>query len=399
MTETVTGEWLIASETRAVIAALTAAGATPRFVGGCVRDAVLNKTVRDIDIAVDIMPDKIMDALSTAGLRAIPTGIDHGTVTAMSGKRPYEITTLRRDIDTDGRHAKVEFTSDWKADASRRDFTMNALYADPDGTLIDILGSGLSDLAARRVRFIGSANDRINEDFLRILRLFRFHAWYGKGEMEPDALVACAGLAGGISGLSKERVGSEMLKLMSAPRPDIAIDMMVQTGVMAQVLPMASGAVPIGALISAESRIGISADPMRRLAFLTAEADPVLVGRALRLSNEQMKALKMRAPLDYIIDDAATARRAGYQRGEASARDILLMQAAHDARLPETRLIPVIIEGSKTAMPVRAADLMGIGIEPGPRIGEMLSHIETRWIESDFTLDKATLLDDVKRVA
>lgn len=392
MTLKITGEWLIASDTRSVLSALTEGGGLPRFVGGCVRDALIGRRVRDIDIAVDIPPAETVTALESAGLRAIPTGLSHGTVTAVAGKQSYEITSLRQDTATDGRHATVAFTKDWRLDASRRDFTMNALYAEADGTVVDVLGTGLSDLNARRVRFIGSANARIQEDYLRILRLFRFHAWYGDGEMEPDALVACAGLAGGLAGLSRERVGAEMLKLLAAPHPEVAVDMMAQTGVLSKTLAVAEGIPPIHALVAAEGRIGISPDPIRRLALLNGASDAVTAGRGLRLSNEQMKALRARRPLGYRIEDAASARRAGYERGEAAARDLLLIQSATAGEPLNTRHVSLIMDGAASEFPVSARDLMALGMEPGPEIGETLTKIEREWIDSDFTLDRATLL-------
>jgi len=395
MSQRITGEWLIAPETRIVLDALKNHGAQARFVGGCVRDAIIGRVVRDVDIAIDVPPEDTLAALETAGLRAIPTGLSHGTITAVSGKRTYEITSLRQDAATDGRHATVRYTTDWRLDAARRDFTMNALYAEGDGTVIDVLGTGLSDLEARRVRFIGSAFDRIQEDYLRILRLFRFHAWYGTGEMEPDALVACAGLAGGLSKLSRERVGTEMLKLLSAPAPELAVEMMAQTGVLTNALPFVQGIPPLAALITAERRVGTSVEPMRRLALLTGRTDAVTVGRALRLSNDQMKALKARAPLDYPIDDAASARRAGYQRGGPAARDLLLIQCALTDTQIDSRLVSLILAGADAAFPVTARDLMAVGMEPGPEIGEALSKLEQEWIESDFTLDRSTLLSGI----
>ena len=396
MSMTITGEWMIANETRVVLNALRKGGALPRFVGGCVRDALIGRTVRDIDIAVDIPPKETIAALEAADLRAIPTGIEHGTITAVSGKRTFEITSLRQDRETDGRHATVEFTKDWKLDASRRDFTMNALYAEGDGTVVDVLGTGLGDLNARRVRFIGSASARVQEDYLRILRLFRFHAWYGTGDMEPDALVACAGLAGGLAGLSRERIGSEMLKLLAAPHPEVSVDMMAQTGVLSKALPFSEGIPPMAALVAAEGRIGISAEPVRRLALLTGETDAVTAGRALRLSNDQVKALRARGPLGYEITDAASARRAGYERGEAAARDLLLLRSARTGEPLNTRLVSTIMDGAATEFPVAARDLMALGMEPGPEIGETLDRIEKEWIESDFTLDRGTLLSGIQ---
>ena len=395
----ITGEWLIATETRAVLDALRAGGALPRFVGGCVRDALLGRAVRDIDIAVDVPPEETVAALEAADLRAIPTGLSHGTITAVAGRRTYEITSLRQDKETDGRHATVEFTKDWQLDAARRDFTMNALYAEGDGTVVDVLGTGLGDLNARRVRFVGSASARIQEDYLRILRLFRFHAWYGERDMEPDALVACAGLAGGLAGLSRERVGAETLKLLAAPDPAIAVDMMAQTGVLAKAMPFAQAAPPMAALVAAETRIGLSPDPIRRLALLTGETDPVTVARALRLSNEQAKALRARLPLGYAIADAASARRAGYERGEAAGRDLLLLQAARSGAALDTRLVSLVMDGATNEFPVTARDLMALGLDPGPAIGETLERLEAEWIDSDFTLDRATLLSGVRRCA
>lgn len=399
MSESVRGEWLTASETKTVMAALSRVGATPRFVGGCVRDALLNRAIHDIDIAVDIDPEQSASALEAAGIRVIPTGIAHGTVTAVIDKRSFEITSLRKDIETDGRHAKVSYTKDWREDAMRRDFTMNALYADTDGNVIDVLGVSLSDLAARRVRFIGKATDRIHEDYLRILRLFRFHAWYGDGEMEPEALVACASLSGGLAGLSKERIGGEILKLMAAPKPAIAVDMMFQTGALNAVLPQITKNPDMKALESAESRIGISPSPLRRLAMLIGDTDIITAGRALRLSNDNLRALKDRIPASYPISDAASARRIGYKRGEAAGRDVLLIQAANNATSLQTRLVSLIIEGSQQTMPVKANDLMRAGMEPGPEIGQALEQMEEMWIESDFTLDRSTLMGEIGRAA
>ena len=229
----VSGNWMRAPQTIRVMHALLDNGAQARFVGGCVRDTLLAHPVRDIDIAVDVEPEESVRILESAGLKVIPTGIDHGTITAVCDDTAFEITSLRRDVATDGRRATIAYTKDWAEDAARRDFTMNALYADLDGTLHDVLGSGLADASARRVRFIGSAQDRIQEDYLRILRLFRFHAWYGDGEMEPMAVVAAAGLAGGVAKLSRERVGQEMLKLLAARQPARAVQTMAQCGVLA----------------------------------------------------------------------------------------------------------------------------------------------------------------------
>lgn len=396
MAEKIAGEWMFAPETVAIMKALKASNGTARFVGGCVRDSLLERKVNDIDIAIDVDPNAVIRVLTDAEIRVIPTGFSHGTLTAVKGRRNFEITSLREDTHTDGRRAKVVFTKDWKLDAQRRDFTMNALYADPDGTVHDLLSTGLSDALARRVRFIGSASDRIQEDYLRILRLFRFHAHYGEGAMEPDALVACAGLTGGLELLAKERVGSEIMKMLSAATPAVAVDMMEQTGVMAKILPTARLATPIGALESAERRFGFSPDPIRRLALLTRGGDPRDTGRALRLANEDMAALRARRAPAALIQTTEDARRLGYGRGEVAAKDALLIQHAEQSSLPDAKLISAIDEGAAQKMPVSAQDLMSYGLMAGPELGEALKGLEQLWVDSDFVMDKATLLDQFR---
>jgi poly(A) polymerase len=244
--------WITASATRAVMAALAAAGGPDcaRFVGGCVRNALLRKPVADIDIATALTPDAVIKALTDARLKAIPTGVEHGTVTAVSEGRPYEITTLRRDVETDGRRAVVAFTTDWNEDAQRRDFRLNSLYAAADGALFDPTGEGLADLKAGRIVFVGDAATRIREDALRILRFFRFQAWYGKGDPDPVGLAACAELRGLIANLSAERVSAELLKLLAAEDPREAVRLMAQTGVLSAALPEAVGLERFEALVT-----------------------------------------------------------------------------------------------------------------------------------------------------
>src|SRR5215468_4177027 len=260
--------WMIAAETVAVMAALAAAGGEARFVGGCVRDALLGRKVSDIDIATHEPPERVMNLLSRAGIKAIPTGIKHGTVTAVVGVRHFEITTLRRDVETYGRHARVEYTDDWAADAARRDFTMNALFCSADGTIYDPFG-GLADLRAQRVRFVGDPAERIREDVLRLLRFFRFHAHYGKPPPDPPALAACRDLAHLLPTLSGERVCAETLKLLSAPQPADVVDLMRESGVLAHFLPEATGIDRMRALVAAEAvaprDLVPRPDPLRRL--------------------------------------------------------------------------------------------------------------------------------------
>ena len=396
MAEKIAGEWMFAPETVAVMKALKASNGTVRFVGGCVRDSLLERKVNDIDIAIDVDPNTVIRVLTDAEIRVIPTGFSHGTLTAVKGRRNFEITSLREDTHTDGRRAKVVFTKDWNLDAKRRDFTMNALYADPDGTVHDLLSTGVSDALARRVRFIGSASDRIQEDYLRILRLFRFHAHFGEGAMEPDALVACAGLTGGLELLAKERIGSEVLKMLSAPNPAVAIDMMEQTGVMAKVWTTARLSAPIGALETAERRFGFSPDPIRRLALLTRGGDPRDTGRSLRLSNEDMAGLRARRAPSALIKTTEDSRRLGYDRGAEAAKDVLLIQHAEQSTLPDVQLINAIDEGAVQKIPVSAQDLMSYGLMPGPELGDALKRLEKLWVDSDFVMDKSTLLDQFR---
>ena len=399
MGDRIAGEWLRASETREVIEALTSRGAQARFVGGCVRDAIINRPVSDVDVATTADPNTAIRLLTDAGMRVIPTGFAHGTVTAVKGRRSFEITTLREDTQTFGRKAEVRFTDDWAKDAARRDFTMNALYADLDGTVHDPLGTGRADLAARRVRFIGEAADRIQEDYLRILRLFRFHAWYGDGAMEPKALVASAALTAGLELLSRERVGAEFRKTLAAPSPAVAMDMMDQTGVLARSLPSARARAPFAALEKAERRLGTSPAMARRLAFLVRGADPRDAGRELRLSNDEIAALRARRAPPALVDGVQAARALGYERGEEAARDVLLIQAADQDAVVDVDMVRAATEGADLRLPVSARDLMEAGMAPGPEIGAALKRVEGAWVESDFTLDKATLLDGARSAA
>ena len=396
MAEKIAGEWLFAPETAAVMQALKTSGGTPRYVGGCVRDALLDRKVNDVDFAIDVDPNTIIRVLTNADIRVIPTGFAHGTLTAVKGRRSFEVTALREDTHTDGRRAQVVFTKDWKKDASRRDFTMNALYADSDGTVHDFLGSGISDALARRVRFIGSASDRIQEDYLRILRLFRFHALFGEGAMEPDALVACAGLTGGLEMLSRERVGSEMLKMLAASKPSVSVDMMEQTGVMVKVLPTARLVTPMSALEAVERRFGASPSAIRRLALITRGGDPRDTGRALRLSNEDMADLRARRAPAKLIRSTEDARRLGYERGETAGKDTLFIQHAEEGTMPDVKIIKALDEGAEQKMPVSSKDLMAVGIDAGPQMGQILKKVEQLWIDSDFVMDKATLIGEAR---
>ncbi|WP_136636117.1 CCA tRNA nucleotidyltransferase [Pseudooceanicola onchidii] len=377
----ITGAWLDHPGTRAVCRALTDGGHLALFVGGCVRDALLNRPIGDIDIATDARPDRVIDLARAAGIKAVPTGIDHGTVTLVAEGLGHEVTTFRRDVETDGRHAVVHFSTDVAEDAARRDFTMNALYATPEGEVVDPLG-GLPDLRERRLRFVGDPAARIAEDYLRILRFFRFHAWYGDPDegMDAEALAAIAEGADGIARLSKERIGHEMRKLLTAPDPAPSVAVMRQTGVLARVLP-GSDDRALALLVHLEG--DMQADPIRRMALLGGsepDAD-------LRLSRDDAKRLVI---LRTEIGEPTGPGELGYRHGYDAARDILLLRAA----MFETPLDPTALTaaqaGAIVQFPVRAADLMP-GFT-GPALGQKLAELEDRWIASGFTLDRKALL-------
>lgn len=372
-----TSDWLYRPETQAVCAALTDAGAQVLFVGGCVRNALMDAPATDIDIATDALPERVMELAENAGLKAIPTGIDHGTITVVSGHIPHEVTTFRHDVRTDGRRAVVAFSADVAEDAARRDFTMNALYATPDGQLIDPLG-GLPDLRARRVRFIGSAQDRIREDYLRSLRFFRFHAWYGDGDagMDENALAAIADNMDGLQGLSKERIGAEFLKLLAAADPAPSVASMRQTGVLQRVLPGADDKALAPLVHVSDSR-----DPILRLAALGRDfEDP------LRLRKADARRAR-------ILRDAAengTPSYLGYSLGAEDACDALALRAALMETPLDSRQLQTARHASDQVFPVSSSDLMPI--LQGPALGAALGQLETDWIASEFRLTRADLL-------
>ncbi|WP_054540253.1 MULTISPECIES: CCA tRNA nucleotidyltransferase [Actibacterium] len=362
---------------------LSQAGYKALFVGGCVRNALLGVAVNDIDIATDAPPETVMALAQAAGLHPVPTGVDHGTVTVVSDHVPHEVTTFRRDVETDGRRAVVAYATGPEEDAHRRDFTMNALYATPEGEIVDPLG-GLADLRARRVRFIDDADARIREDYLRILRFFRFHAWYGDPGLGLDAegLAACAANSAGIETLSKERIGAEMKKLLAAPDPAPGVAAMAQAGILARVIPGADArALPV--LVHLEGDEAVAPEPVRRLAVLGG-AD--LVDR-LRLSRDDARRLDL---LRRAIGSAQPPSALGYALGADLARDAVLLRAAVlETPLPQGWR-DQIAEGAGAAFPVRAADLMPA--LSGPALGARLKELEARWVASGFSLTRDELL-------
>lgn len=379
----IAADWLDAPATQKVCAVLTKAGRQALFVGGCVRNAILGVAVSDIDISTDALPDQVMDLAAAAGIKAVPTGIDHGTVTLVESGMPFEVTTFRRDVQTDGRRAVIAYSDRIEEDAARRDFTMNALYARPDGTVIDPL-QGLADLRARRVRFIGDATARIREDYLRSLRYFRFHAWYGDASagFDPEALNAIARNLDGLSRLSHERVGAEMLKLLAAPDPAPSVAAMRSVGALARFLPGADDRA-LAPLIELEAEAGVEASALRRLAALggTDAAD------ALRLSRAQ--ALVVRRMTE-AAGSSQGPGELGYRLGTAQAIDVLLLRAAVLGKPWEAGNVAAVAAGATAAFPVRPADLMPRF--SGPQLGQALARLERRWIASGFTMTRGELL-------
>ncbi|MCR8825493.1 CCA tRNA nucleotidyltransferase [Photobacterium sp. TY 1-4] len=375
--------WLNDAEALALCAALEDAGFQALFVGGCVRNAVLGADASDIDIATDATPQQVQNVSKAAGFKAIPTGIDHGTLTIVINGAPYEVTTFRTDVTTDGRRAVVAFSTDVAEDARRRDFTMNALYARSDGTLVDPLG-GLPDALARRVVFIDDAAARIREDYLRILRFFRFSAWYADPAhgFDADALAAIADHLDGLAQLSAERVGSEVLKLLTAPDPAPAVAVMERVGVLSRLLEGAQSQW-LAPLIHAESMLDLSPDPIRRLAVLGGE------DVAIRLRLSKADARKLDA-LRALTEHAMSAAELGYRHGHATALNVIALRAAlfeAPVNMGDARAATL---GAQATFPVAARDLMPT--LHGPDLGAKLKELEARWIASGFNLTRAQLL-------
>jgi len=380
--------------TRRLMAALAKAGIGARFVGGCVRNAVLGRAIDDIDIAVAKPPAEVVRALDAAKIKNVPTGLKHGTVTAVLGGRPYELTTLRRDVETDGRRAIVAFTDDWQTDAERRDFTFNAMYADPDGTLYDPF-DGSADLAAGRVRFIGDPDMRIAEDRLRVLRFFRFNAWYGQPPLDGAGFEACRRNAGAVRELSGERVRKELLRLLAAPAPADALAAMTEAGALDHWLPEYDGTARLRALITRED----SPDPLRRLAaVLLPGTDATAIGKRLKLSTQEALRLEVMLAPEPSLDVAGgpAAWRAGiYRLGGGLYADRLLLAAGAPG---DWRAALTMARGwISPELPVSGRDALALGLKPGPQVGKLIEAVESWWVEGDFTADRATCLVELER--
>ncbi len=397
--------WVTDASTRAVLAALGAAGAVVRFVGGCVRDALLDRPIGDIDIATQDPPEKVLKLLAAAAIKAVPTGIAHGTVTAVvvtanGAPRHFEITTLRRDVETFGRHARVAFTDDWAADAARRDFTMNALFLDAAGQIFDPVG-GLEDLRAGRVRFVGDAEARIREDVLRLLRFYRFHAHYGRGGADAAARQACRKLAGLLPGLSGERIAAELLKLLSAPDPLPTIELMIEDGVLAVLLPEACRRDRLAGLLPLEPE----GDSLRRLAaLLVSELGAVdAVATRLRLPNATRDRLALLAAPPWPIElggDERVQRRAVHHLGLDAYRDLVLLRAAETGAGDTARALLAAASGRvPPRFPLRGSDVTRLGVPPGPAVGQLLAAIEEWWEAGDFRADRKACLARLGEIA
>ncbi len=391
MTSIAGTDWLASETTRAVMRALDAARAGgTRFVGGCVRNTLMGKPVDDIDMATQLAPEAVITALKAAGIRAIPTGLDHGTITAVADGKPYEITTLRRDVETDGRRAVVAFTEDWAEDAARRDFRLNAIYADSAGTIFDPTGGGIEDAAAGRVIFIGDADQRLMEDYLRILRFFRFNAWYG-AQMDEAGLAACARQKDGLKKIAAERIWKELHKLLAAPDPTGAVEAMHDAGVLAVILPVSGNADGLHDLRLTEQLCGVQPDPMLRLMALmprTAEAVQ-RVSADLRLSNAEAARITSWAA-DNLPDvtgfNGRQLRHALYWHGPQAIIDRAML-SGHDVR----DLLWAVRSWKRPQFPVGGDDALAAGLT-GPDIGKALRALEEWWMDEDFMPDREALL-------
>lgn len=373
--------WAQRSDLAPLIAALGADDC--RYVGGCVRDALMGHEANDVDLATRHHPDRVCVILAEAGIKTVPTGLQHGTVTAVLAHGPVEVTTLRRDVATDGRHAEVAFADAWEDDAARRDFTINALYAHPETFEVSDYFGGVDDLTTRRVRFIGDARTRIGEDYLRILRFFRFQTRFGSDPADAEAIDACRELAPTLKGLSRERVGWELQNLLELPDPSATVALMLDLGVLGVILPETGAAqvARLAALVQAEAAAGVAPDAVRRLAALLPpdRACAEQVAARLRLPNAMRK--RIAAIASRREDDAANPRALAYRQGLEVARDRLLIA---DAPVDE------LAGWSVPPLPIKGGDVVAAGIAAGPQVAQVLRAVEARWIEERFPDESRT---------
>ena len=414
--KTIDADWLHGDALQKIMAILAEGGEEARVVGGAVRNHLLGQQIGDIDIATTCLPEETVRRAEAAGFRTVPSGIEHGTVIIVAEHHGYETTTLRQDVETDGRRAKVQFGRGWEADAMRRDFTVNALYCEADGRIVDLVG-GLDDIETRTIRFIGEAEERIREDYLRILRFFRFFAWYGTGRPDSKGLLACARLKDGLTGLSAERVWTEMRRLLEAPDPSRALLWMRQSGVLSLVLPESEkwGIDAIAPLIATEKAFKWQPSALLRLAAIIPHTEERAwsVAERWKLSNAERDRLidwagapevKPETPEGtfakllyrskaHAVEDRVRLALAS-ARAKADANPEWLEAVANYARLVR------FAEGwKKPKFPLAGADLIAAGFETGPEMGAALRALEENWIDSGFTLSREALLDEVKELA
>jgi poly(A) polymerase len=377
-------EWQTLSGMRALLKALGASAGETRYVGGCVRDTLLGAEVSDVDLATRMAPEQVIERLSRARIKSVPTGIAHGTVTAILNSRPVEVTTLRRDVSTDGRRATIAYTDDWKEDAARRDFTINALSADPaSGEIFDYFG-GLADLEARTVRFIGDPLTRIAEDHLRILRFFRFHARFGTGEPDPQGLDACAERANDLMALSRERIADELLKLLALPDPAPTIALMHQRFILRPVLPEIApeGVERLRRLVLRERESGRAGNPLRRLAALLPDDPDLAAGIAARLRLSKKAAKRLASAASRRTGDPADPFALAYAIGADEAVDRLLLGDGDLSGIPQ-------LEGwVRPRFPLGGGDLIAMGLPAGPLVAATLQDVERQWAQSGFGGDR-----------
>jgi len=403
-------DWMGAADTRALFDAITAGGGSVRFVGGCVRDAILGRPVSDIDLATDVEPARVIELLGARKIRAVPTGLDHGTITAIPEHRPFEITTLRQDVETDGRRAAVQFTHDWSVDAGRRDFTMNALSADPDGTVYDYVG-GLPDLRAGRVRFIGDAAERIAEDYLRILRFFRFHANYASTVPDGEALQACRDAATHVEKLSGERVWQEMARILVVVEPMQVFALMEEARILRLLLPVGRSTSRLQAMAALEDMLKVAPEPVRRLTALIQpnRQEASQIATRLRLSRADTSRLdnlsasrgESRAGMPELA-----LRRSLYMLGVDFFQDLILLdwadQIARDPSVAAGNILDwkATWDAAHDWVPpdfhLTGEDIIAAGIEEGPRVGDLLEDVEEWWVEQAFRPDRDGCLERLR---
>jgi len=377
--------WQKGKGLRHLLRALGAAQGDTRYVGGCVRDTLLGIEVNDVDLATRLPPDEVLVRLETAGIKAVPTGLAHGTVTAIVEGKPVEVTTLRRDVATDGRWAQVDFTDDWREDAARRDFTINALSADPESLAVFDYFGGCEDIEARLVRFIGDPLTRIAEDHLRILRFFRFHARFGRGAPDAAAIDACTARANDLMALSRERIADELLKLLSLPEPAATVRLMVERGILKPVLPEigGEGVAALARLDAREREGGRPPDPLRRLAALLPPRPDIAAAVAARLRLSKRASKRVTTAAARSPGDAADPAMLAYRLGADEAVDRLLLGDG------DPRASALLAGWERPRLDVRGGDLIAMGLSAGPVVARTLQAIEAEWAAAGFPSDEA----------